>query len=286
MKPFPIPVVALGPGSQPMEEDDALAFIAMPQGMDTFNPPRLPDATDPAARADSLRVLRQLQHEMGAIGFGGDVYPLIHLDMLDAGVRQQVNDALGEGEVSAVAGGAVPLRVQESAFAGIWRVLYQAPSGTTLADCIEVCAVPAALIDRARAAASEALPVPPMPPGVMNAPALLTELQDAVRRHREGAPAHVINLTLLPLVPEDVDVLQAALGTGAVVILSRGYGNCRITSTRLANTWWVRYYNSSDQLILNTIEVTDMPEAALASAEDVADSLARLAEWIEAIAAE
>lgn len=286
MKPFPIPVVALGPGSQPLEEDEALEFIAMPQGMETFSPPRLPDVVDPAMRAESVRVLRRLHAAVLGADASGEHYPMIHLDTLAPAVRQLVNEALGEGEVSAVAQGAVTLRVQETAFAGIWRVFYLDGAGATLADCIEVCAIPAALINHARDAARVGMPAVALPPGVMNAPALLTELQDAVRRRCEGDPAHVINLTLLPLVAEDVEVLQAALGTGAVVILSRGYGNCRITSTGLASTWWVRYYNSSDQLILNTIEVTEMPDVALASAEDLADSLARLADWIEAIASE
>lgn len=286
MKPFPIPVVALGPGSQPLEEDDALDFIPMPQGMDTFNPPRLPDAVEPAMRTASLDVLRALHAGMLGTHADGTRYPLMHLDSLDPAVCRLVNEALGEGEVSAVAQGEVTLRVQETAFAGIWRVFYLDRSGATIADCIEVCAIPAELVSHARAAAGATLREVPLPPGVMNAPALLTELQDAVLRRREGDPAHVINLTLLPLVSEDVEVLQTALGAGAVVVLSRGYGNCRITSTCLTDTWWVRYYNSSDQLILNTIEVTDMPEVALASTEDLADSRARLGEWIDAIAAE
>mgnify|MGYP000724044400 FL=1 len=66
-------------------------------------------------------------------------------------------------------------------------------------------------------------------------------------------------------------------------MLSRGYGNCRITSTRLRNTWWVQYFNSMDHLILNTIEVTSVPEVALAAPEDFADSVERLAEWVAAL---
>ncbi|NCS61064.1 MAG: hydrogenase expression/formation protein, partial [Rhodoferax sp.] len=45
MKPFPIPVVAdLGPGTQ--SEDDTLDYITMPQGMETFHTPVLPEPED------------------------------------------------------------------------------------------------------------------------------------------------------------------------------------------------------------------------------------------------
>jgi hydrogenase-1 operon protein HyaF len=62
--------------------------------------------------------------------------------------------------------------------------------------------------------------------------------------------------------------------------LSRGYGNCRITSTRLANVWWVQYFNSMDKMILNTIEVVDIPEVARAAKEDFEESAERLGEWL------
>ena len=68
------------------------------------------------------------------------------------------------------------------------------------------------------------------------------------------------------------------LPVGPVAIMSRGFGNCRITSTSLANVWRVQYFNNMQTLILNTIEVVDMPEVALAAPEDLADSALRLKE--------
>ena len=75
-----------------------------------------------------------------------------------------------------------------------------------------------------------------------------------------------------------------SLGVGPATILSRGYGNCRITSTRLASVWRVQYFNSMDRLILDTIEVGDVPEVALATGEDHADSVERLGEWLDTLA--
>ena len=114
----------------------------------------------------------------------------------------------------------------------------------------------------------------------MNAPALLHELRDAAQHWQAGDEAHIINLTLLPVTPEDLDYLAQHLGFGPVSILSRGYGNCRITATALPRTWWVQYFNSTDQLILNTLEVVDVPVVAMAADEDLADSVDRLREWL------
>jgi hydrogenase-1 operon protein HyaF len=101
--------------------------------------------------------------------------------------------------------------------------------------------------------------------------------------YRPGQEIHVVNLTLLPHTEEDLAWLDEALGEGAVTILSRGYGNCRITATAQAHVWRVQFYNSMDVLILDTFEVTAMPEVVLAAAEDLADSAGRLREVLEAI---
>ena len=63
----------------------------------------------------------------------------------------------------------------------------------------------------------------------------------------------------------------------------RGYGNCRITATAQPRVWKVQFYNSMDTLILDTYEVTEMPEVALAATEDLTDSAARIRTVIEAI---
>jgi hydrogenase-1 operon protein HyaF len=115
----------------------------------------------------------------------------------------------------------------------------------------------------------------------MNSPALIAEISAQMREREPGAPAHVINLTLFPLSPEDHQVLEKALPVGPVAMISRGFGNCRITSTLARDVWRVQYFNNMNTLILNTIEVVDVPEVALAAAEDLADSRDRIAELID-----
>ena len=278
MKPFPLPVVAFGPGSQ--QEDENLEYMDMPKDMHTFSMPGLTDDMDPALRDEALDLARNLVDRMRATGFGVSDYPSIDLSSTDMRVRAAINDLLGEGEVAAYSRGAVDCRVQETAFAGVWRVLQMATDGGIARDTVEACAIPRLIVDGARRSASTDVSVEPPPPGAMNAPAVLAEVLDAARSHHPGDEARIINLTLLPMTPDDLEYLAKSLGGGSTVILSRGYGNCRISSTGVTNVWWVQYFNSMDHMILNTLEIVDVPEVALAAKEDYSDSVERLEEWI------
>jgi len=90
----------------------------------------------------------------------------------------------------------------------------------------------------------------------------------------------VINLTLFPMTQEDHAVLQQALPVGRVAMISRGFGNCHVTSTGLRGVWRVQYFNNMNTLILNTIEIVDVPEVVLAAVEDLTDSRERLVELV------
>ncbi len=274
MKDFPIPVISFGPGSQ--EEDEAVDFIGSPGEMSAFMPPRMPEVADPASRDAAIAWLENLRDRMAVTRLGAPL--AVDMSALPAPVCAVVNEALGQGEVSATVAGGAPLRIQETVFAGLWRVL-----GEGGVDRVEAGPMPGAVVAACRATAARSIPIQLPPAGVMNAPAVLRELLDAAARRRDSDPAHIINLTLLPMTPDDLAYLSASLGVGPVVILSRGYGNCRISSTALRDTWWVQYFNSSDKLILNTLEVTELPDVAPAAAEDYADSIVRLGEWIEAL---
>lgn len=278
LRPFPISVVAMGPGSQ---GDEAPEYLPMPQ-MDTFAAPRLPDNADPEAVAAAADLLGAFRERIARLGFtGGGEMDLL---ALRPAVRDVITQALGFGEVSAFTTAPQHWRVQESAFAGLWRVLQLADDGRALVDRLETGPIPAALGAMMHATTSADLPAPAYPEGVMNAEALVEEIRRQAAGWQPSEGPHVINLTLLPVSDADLDTLYGWLGHREVSLLSRGYGNCRITSTRLRNVWWVQYFNSMDTLILNSIEITAMPEVALASAEDFTDTLERLAEYLDMMA--
>ena len=153
-----------------------------------------------------------------------------------------------------------------------------------LVDRLETGEIPAVLAEMMAATTVADLPAPDYPAGTMNAPSLVEEIRQQAAGWRPGLGTHTINLTLLPVSDGDLDTLYGWLGHREVSLLSRGYGNCRITSTRLRNVWWVQYFNSMDTLILNSIEVTAMPEVALAAEEDFADTIERLTEYLDMLA--
>jgi hydrogenase-1 operon protein HyaF len=276
MKAFPIPVVSIGPGSQPVDEQ--LDFVRLPEMLATFHRPPRPRDTSPAALAEAHAFLDDLHRAALAHDFGGTA--LLERDVLLLGPAAiaLVNETLGEGEVGAIID-EPPVRLQETGFPGIWRLRRFDEHGALAGDVVEVAPVPAVVREAALLGSRCRMPKRATVPGLMNAPSLLTELVAASARG-DDAPTHVVNLTLLPVSPEDIAWLVGALEVGPVTLLSRGYGNCRITSTRLRNTWWVQYFNSMNNLILNTIEVTPVPAVALAAPEDYADSVARLGEWL------
>jgi hydrogenase-1 operon protein HyaF len=270
----------IGPGSQPADEDGGtLDYMKMPSGMTTFSVPNLPEPEDgegPAeAKAALERVLALLQ------GYDGDRLDYhVELTGLDRTSLDFINQVLGEGEVSIIAGNEA--QAQEAVLAGVWRVRMTDQAGRLVRDLIEVASFPQGVLATVFDGAQSSLTIPDsFGPNIFNAPPLLPEINEHVPRSGTGKDAHVINLSLLPHTEEDLAFLSATLGRGATTILSRGYGNCRITATATRNVWWVQFYNSQDTLILNSIEITPIPEVARAAPEDIADSAERLNEILE-----
>jgi hydrogenase-1 operon protein HyaF len=201
-------------------------------------------------------------------------------DMGEAGLTL-LDQVLGRGEVSGTVrepDGAV-VSVQESVFTGIWRLTRRAPCGATRARWIEIGPVPAA-VGRAATAGRPADTLDPAtaPAETMAAAPLLTEIAEQAARHAPGQANHVLTLSLLPVTEADLAHLRAALGPGPVSLRSRGYGTCDIEATGIAGVWSVRFLNASDTVILETLEIGDVPAAARAAPEDFADAAGRLAD--------
>ena len=279
MKSFPIPIRMVGPGSHVEEEE--LQYLDIPRDMRTFSMPRIPETEDTLALTAARDLLANMlaKLEVWAPANGGNLR--FDLRGIEPRVLGVTNEMLGDGEVSIQVNGARRLRIQESVFTGLWRAVEVDGDGGLVDDWIEAGPLPEIVMEAARNAARAELPRVEIPAGAMNSPALLHELRAQMDGRRRGDPAHVLNLTLFPLTPEDHQVLERALPVGSVAIMSRGFGNCRITSTTARDIWRVQYFNSMNTLILNTIEVVDVPEVALAAEEDLADTRGRLAELID-----
>ena len=280
MSDFPIPVRVVGPDSQPPDEE-TLQYLAMPRGMNTFRMPIVPERADVSALADARDLLAGFLASLEAWDpAAAPQGPRLDLSGIRAPVQEIVNEMLGEGEVSIRIGGAPAFRIQESVFTGLWRVCELDAGGRLVADWLEAGALPRIAVERAKSAGHSRPPRIDMPEGAMNSPALLAEIGSQVASRAPGDSAHVINLTLFPMTPADHAVLEQALPVGSVAMISRGFGNCHVTSTGLADVWRVQYFNNMNTLILNTIEIVDVPEVVEAAAEDLTDSRERLAELV------
>lgn len=277
-----IPVVTVGPGSQPAESDGTdMNYIDMPRGMSTYQQPAV-DVADIGRLAGARETMAWVTEALADYR-AGDGPRLANLTGLDAASRKLVNELLGEGEVSIAYNGSVRARSQESVLTGIWRTVYLDEEENIAHDLLEVADIshlvqmpeepwqlPASAFDRVKVSA-----------GVINARPIIAELAAAAADYEPGHPVHAINLTLLPMTDEDIEFLDSTLGKGAVEILSRSYGKCMMLATAVPNIWWVRYFNSMNTLILNSIEVTDVPQVARAAPEDLLDSAHRLAQILE-----
>jgi hydrogenase-1 operon protein HyaF len=269
-----IPLRVVGPGSQPQDKEQ-LSYIDMPGQMERYSPPYVPDL-EAVRKLDGARAAMQwLRQALADYSVESD--PLIaNLSALDQQSRELVNQILGEGEVSVTFTDGTTARTQESVLAGVWRTLLFDDGDRVACDLLEVADAPLSI----RAAREQHQPIDVSEPDpsldVQNAIPILVELESALASYAETGERYSINLSLLPLSVAEVEFLDQRLGRGPVDVLSRAYGKCQVISTQTPNIWWVRYYNAMDSLILNTLEVSAIPEVVCAAPEDLRDSAERL----------
>ncbi len=284
-KPYygrPIDVPVIGEGSQPsIDGDENFNFTKPPGEMHTYDMPILPEAEEVENLTIAKDMLVKLYHALVNYKAGE---PAIRFNISDMDVANinLINQVFNEGEVSVLYQADTCVQIQESVLTGIWRIRTNNEAGEPISDNIEIGDIPSIVREKTFA---NVTPIDTnleiLPENVLNAPPLLIELAEKSEEWKKGNAHHVINLTLLPLSVEDLNFLGERLGVGPITVLSRGYGNCRIGSTAKKNIWWVKYFNSDDKLILNTIEIIDIPEVASAAPEDLEDSAERLKDILE-----
>ena len=274
-----IPVRVIGTGSQP-GDGDAITYMDMPNDMSRFVAPIMPEPEDVLLMEGAREAMDWLRAALDGYAPGGEPV-LADLSSLDEESRDVVNQILGEGEVSIVCDGKVRSRTQESVLAGVWRTFFFDSDDRVVCDLLEVADVPRVVGFAAESTGRVDASSEGVLPELANALPILVELQAQHENFRAGGKPHSINLTLLPLSESELEFIDERLGRGPIDVLSRAYGKCEVISTGTAGIWWVRYYNSMGVLILNTLEVVDVPVVIKAAPEDLADSAERLKEILE-----
>lgn len=109
-----------------------------------------------------------------------------------------------------------------------------------------------------------------------NAPPLLREVAEQVRRLLDTGEPSAIDLSALPLTPADLDWLRERLGNGEVSITLQASGESSLNETACPGVWWVTHRNEQEMVTSQFIEVAFVPELAKAHPQDVAIGLERL----------
>ncbi len=271
----PMEGVFLNPAGQ-----DGLTLLGLPSGLKPRRRMMLSSEVEagPALKALAADLLAVLQDP--PVGSETAIFDVAGLSPDDLSMLGEI---LGDGEVSIVAGTDPITQVSESTLTGVWRVRTETADGRTVGDQVEIGAVPR--IVRAINLAGSPVPAPlphPLEPEVMNAPPVIAEAFAKALEWTPGTPNHVINFTLMPMTPQDVALITHCLGQAPMLILSSGYGACRVVSSAVRRIWAVQYMNASGAIILDTLEIGDVPGAALAAEQDFEDSAKRLAQIMAA----
>lgn len=128
----------------------------------------------------------------------------------------------------------------------------------------------------------DAIPIVVTSPGLRagalsgNAPVLLREIAEMVRRLVDSGEASAIDLQALPLTPADLDWLRERLGEGEVKVMLDADGESSLHETACPGVWWVTHRNPTGAVVSEFIEVAFVPEVVKAHHEDVAIGLEHL----------
>lgn len=234
-----------------------------------------PDAAPVAALLrDLLAALRgHRAHDAGVVRAAGG---------LGAAGIALLDQVLGQGEVSLIVTGACEYQVQESVLTGVWRVRTFDIAGQPVADHVEIADIPQVVRAAAASGTDAELPIGAAPDGAMNVMPVLAEIRSRMAADPAGTANHVISFSLLPMNDVDMTHLKQVLGVGPIQMMSRGYGSCRVVSTARRHVWSVQYLNAMDVVILDTLEIGDVPLSVCAADEDFEDSAIRLEQILEA----
>lgn len=102
-----------------------------------------------------------------------------------------------------------------------------------------------------------------------NAWPLMMEISELVGHFVETGESAAIDLSALPLTEADKAWLRERLGTGQVHITLDAEGLSSLDETACPGVWWVTHRDLQGRVMAEFIEVTRMPEVAMAHPQDI-----------------
>lgn len=272
MKGFALPVLAKPTPEAELGNQEAFGGLESPQPRDLKSFDEGPGAQEclPVLRACLAALRRYPQTREGY---------LVPVDALSPAAVKVLDETLGEGEVSLEVGGRHRYEARETVLPGLWRVTTK-DGAQVVSRHLEVGDVPSVVRAAEETATHADIHIGNPPEGAMNALPVLAELRHRSQAWQPGQPNHVLSFTLLPMNEADMAYLEQQVGHGPVRGQSKGFSTCKVELTAVRHVWAVQHFNAMDRLVLDTLEVGDVPEALRAAGHDFEDSADRLAEWL------
>ncbi|GEM_PF-6906634 len=245
---------------------------------------------DTHAVSDGMALLHDIHYAL--LMFNEDSrYNQFDLCALSLHSREFIDDIIGAGEIYATLqiekGDIKHIEIQESSIPGVWRIKHINHLDKVGTDYLEVTTFPTAILSKCHALnnketleeqLSHDQPIDLMLQDAVNhnKHALLNELNYRGKNYNSSDETFVINLTASSMNDGELEELANQLGVGQVDLYSKAYGNCQISATSCVNTWWIKYFDAQENVMLETLEIVDIPTIASSSYRDIALSAMRL----------
>lgn len=113
-------------------------------------------------------------------------------------------------------------------------------------------------------------------PRTGNVVLLLHEVRHALDRLLQTAEGTTIDLSTIPMAPQEQAELDAALGVGEVSATLDASGPSDVQETAYPGVWRVTHKSDEGQTLGRYIEIATIPAILLAQGSDMAAGLARL----------
>ena len=111
---------------------------------------------------------------------------------------------------------------------------------------------------------------------------ILQQIADMLEALAATGATGMIDLQDAQLAPQEYEMLREALAEGEVHAVIDAVEPAEVRETIYPGVWWFTQYNVEGDIVADIIEVTALPEVLKAHADDVADGLARLKEFLGA----
>lgn len=245
--------------------------------------PDLDRVTERRAATLSLKVLADIE-KVFLNAFEAQRAPdwIYDLGKLDSESAAFLMHSLGKGEVRITMHHG-EVQVSETAVPGLW-LLEIGPLKSLVAALLPRS------VESAIAAGADRVSIPEkLPSGIFAAPAILSEINDALaltdisQFDPDNVPRQ-IDMVRQPLTPADRTFILTCIGEGSVSIELSGFAESRIFSTKVRGLWRSVIINNNHKVLLDSLCVTHVPPEVPASLEELGRSAKLIRdtiEWIE-----